>query len=370
MATMRLRRRTGYGLIHPPQGPPRASRRARVPGVLIALASAVAAVPLLLPGAARATSQAQVQAQIDSLGNQISVLDEQYNEASIHLQSVQSQIADSKAGSAKAEAARAALVKIATAQAVAIYRQGAPSVLDTVLTSKSLAEFSQRMELLSQVGTWESGIIAQLQIADQRAQQATDILNQQLSQAQAISNTLASERASLIAQLSQENRLLSQITAASRAAEARAAAQRAAAARARLAAQLSKPQAIVANLPALPFSGGAATALQVAMAQIGKPYVWAGSGPATYDCSGLTMYSWRAAGVSLPHSAAGQYAMLPHVARNDLQPGDLVFFGDPIHHVGMYVGNGMMVDAPETGEDVQVESMNRSDYVGAARPGV
>jgi cell wall-associated NlpC family hydrolase len=371
MAITRHRRRPGSGLPHPPQGPHHPPRRARLWAPVLSILSAVAvALPLLPTAPAGATSQGQVQAQIDSLGNRISVLDEQYNEATIHLQSVQAQIQDSRATSAKAAADRAGLVKIATAQAVAVYTQGAPSILDSFLTSKNLDQFNQRMQLIAQVGSWESGIITQLQIADQRAQLATANLNQELAQAQAISNTLAQERSDLQAQLADQTRLLSQITAATKAAEAAAAASRAAAARAQLAAQLTRATTALANLPALPNSGGASAALQVAMSQVGKPYVWAGSGPATYDCSGLTMYSWGRAGVSLPHSAAGQYAMLPHVARGNLQPGDLVFFGSPIHHVGMYVGNGMMVDAPETGEDVQVESMNRSDFVGAARPGV
>jgi cell wall-associated NlpC family hydrolase len=341
----------------------------------LAILSAVAVVlPLLAVQPAGATSQAQVQAQINSLGDRISVLDEQYNEAAIHLQSVQAQIQDSRATSAKAEADRAGLVKIATAQAVAVYKQGAPSILAAFLSSRNLTEFDQRMQLISQVGNWESGVMTQLQIADQRAQLATDNLNQDLLQAKSISDTLASERADLQSQLTSENVLLGQITAATKAAEAQAAAARAAVARAKLTVELNQASASAsasaANLPSLPTSGLASKALQTAMSQIGKPYVWAGSGPATYDCSGLTMFSYGAAGISMPHSAAAQYAMFPHVARNALQPGDLVFFGSPIHHVGMYVGGGMMVDAPETGEDVQVESMNRSDYVGASRPGV
>jgi len=110
--------------------------------------------------------------------------------------------------------------------------------------------------------------------------------------------------------------------------------------------------------------------VQVALAQVGKPYVWAGAGPDVFDCSGLTLYAWRAAGVSLSHSAADQYASLPHVSRDQLQPGDLVFFGSPIHHEGMYVGGGMMVNAPQTGENVRVVPIDRSDFVGASRPGV
>jgi cell wall-associated NlpC family hydrolase len=80
------------------------------------------------------------------------------------------------------------------------------------------------------------------------------------------------------------------------------------------------------------------------------------------------MYSWRAAGVSLPHSSAAQYSALPHVSRSALEPGDLVFFGSPIHHVGLYVGKGLMVAAPSSGRVVQIQEVFRSDYVGAARP--
>jgi cell wall-associated NlpC family hydrolase len=72
--------------------------------------------------------------------------------------------------------------------------------------------------------------------------------------------------------------------------------------------------------------------------------------------------------VSLPHSSRAQFDSLPHVARSDLQPGDLVFFGSPIHHVGIYEGGGIMINAPETGENVRRDSIARSDYVGAARP--
>jgi peptidoglycan DL-endopeptidase CwlO len=112
----------------------------------------------------------------------------------------------------------------------------------------------------------------------------------------------------------------------------------------------------------------ASVAVSTAQAQLGKPYVYAGSGPSVFDCSGLTMYAWAAAGVSLPHNAEAQYDSLPHVSQGDLQPGDLVFFGDPIHHVGMYVGGGTMIEAPYTGVDVRYHTIYRPDYAGAARP--
>jgi cell wall-associated NlpC family hydrolase len=115
-----------------------------------------------------------------------------------------------------------------------------------------------------------------------------------------------------------------------------------------------------------PASGRASAALKFAYAQLGKPYQWGAAGPNSYDCSGLTMASWAHAGVSLPHSSSAQYGSGPHVT--SLQPGDLVFFGSPIHHVGMYVGNGNYIHAPHTGDVVSIDPLNRSDYVGAVRP--
>jgi cell wall-associated NlpC family hydrolase len=87
---------------------------------------------------------------------------------------------------------------------------------------------------------------------------------------------------------------------------------------------------------------------------LGKPYQWGAAGPDSFDCSGLTMWSWDKAGVSLPHLAQAQYAMTRPIAIANLLPGDLVFYGTPsnVHHVGIYVGGGTMIDAPETGEFV------------------
>jgi cell wall-associated NlpC family hydrolase len=115
-------------------------------------------------------------------------------------------------------------------------------------------------------------------------------------------------------------------------------------------------------------SGSAGAAVQFALAQVGKPYAWGGSGPNSYDCSGLTSAAWAAAGVSLPHSSSMQYGATARVSRSAVQPGDLMFFGSPIHHVAMYVGNGQMVEAPRSGLTVRVVSTDRSDYVGAGRP--
>ncbi|HEY3608705.1 MAG TPA: C40 family peptidase [Pseudonocardiaceae bacterium] len=112
-------------------------------------------------------------------------------------------------------------------------------------------------------------------------------------------------------------------------------------------------------------AGVRGAAMNVALAQRGKPYVWAGAGPADFDCSGLVLYAYAQAGIpGIPHSAATQQTMGVSVPRGQEQPGDLVFFGYPAHHVGIYVGNGLMVDAATFGTVVRVEALF-SDYSGA-----
>ena len=110
-------------------------------------------------------------------------------------------------------------------------------------------------------------------------------------------------------------------------------------------------------------------AMNIALAQRGKPYLWAGAGPANFDCSGLILYAYAQAGMpGLPHSAAAQASMGVPVARADLQPGDLVAFDNPVGHIGIYVGNGLMVDAAHFGTVVRVEPLFPG-YAGARRLG-
>lgn len=101
---------------------------------------------------------------------------------------------------------------------------------------------------------------------------------------------------------------------------------------------------------------------------IGTPYQWGGNGPNTFDCSGFTSYVFRHFGISLPRTAAGQQGVGTAVSKSDLKPGDLVFFGSPAFHVGIYVGNGCYIHAPRTGDVVKISSLtSRSDYSGARR---
>ena len=120
----------------------------------------------------------------------------------------------------------------------------------------------------------------------------------------------------------------------------------------------ASPAPAPAPAPSPAGSSVAAKALSVALAQVGKPYQWAGAGPATFDCSGLVMYAYAAAGVALPHYTVSQYQDTARVSQGQLQPGDLVFYGGSAPgHVAMYDGNGQVVSADTTGTPVRVEPM-------------
>jgi cell wall-associated NlpC family hydrolase len=116
-------------------------------------------------------------------------------------------------------------------------------------------------------------------------------------------------------------------------------------------------------------SGRVGAVLRYACAQLGDPYVWAAEGPSSFDCSGLTMRAWQAAGVSLPHNADAQshYGTRVRPSEATLQPGDLVFFHSPISHVGIYIGRGLMIHAPHTGTVVKIAKVTWSSAVAAAR---
>jgi cell wall-associated NlpC family hydrolase len=113
---------------------------------------------------------------------------------------------------------------------------------------------------------------------------------------------------------------------------------------------------------------GAGGAVEEARRELGKPYQYGGSGPNSFDCSGLTAWAWGHAGHSLPHSAAAQYDVTTHIPISALQPGDLVFYGSPPHHVGIYVGGGQMINALHSGTNVEYDSIYmEGDLIGGGR---
>ncbi len=121
------------------------------------------------------------------------------------------------------------------------------------------------------------------------------------------------------------------------------------------------------NIPSV--SARAQTAVRAALSQLGVPYRYGMSSPGrAFDCSGLTTYAWGKAGVGLPRNSRRQYNALPKIPKQLAQPGDLIFTGSPIHHVGIYLGNGTMVHAPQTGDVVKIGPIRWWKVVGVVRP--
>lgn len=187
--------------------------------------------------------------------------------------------------------------------------------------------------------------------ARQRAQAAADAVEAEATAIQAEQNALFTQLATL--RRTSVEAEVERLMLAGESAE-----------RARVLAEKSHADAVT-DLPA-PDTQAAATAIEFAKAQLGEPYLWGGEGPDAWDCSGLTMKAWAAAGEKLTHYTGSQWKETKRVAIADLAPGDLVFFGknaDSIHHVGLYVGDGKMIEAPRTGLDVRYASIYRSSLL-------
>ncbi|HZP31121.1 MAG TPA: C40 family peptidase [Acidimicrobiia bacterium] len=323
----------------------------------------------------RAQAQA-LQDQIDQNGQKISALSEQYDGAQLKLQAAQQAAADAELRIAATKAETARLKKLVKRRAASVYMQAVSGSGFGQYDLSNKSELEVRNKYADIASERDDALVSQLVVAKEQlnaqkaaaeqAQAAAQQERDQISQAKSAIEAANAQQQQLLSQVKGE---LAQLIAQE---QARRAAAAAAAARARFSAGTARTAAAVdpgsvPNVP--PPSPRAAQAIAFARAQLGKPYVYAASGPDSYDCSGLTMAAWGAAGVSLPHYSGAQYAMLPKVPLDQMQPGDLVFWGPGgSDHVGIYVGDGMMIHAPHTGDVVRVAAVYGSP-VGAARPG-
>ncbi len=340
---------------------------------------------------------AQIAAKLDADNTRINQLSEQFDGARLHQQQVQTQLASAQSDLARTDGQAQALRSRLRGVAIGAYLRSGQPLAPALADQKDIS--------LATVGAAYQELAAgnERDLLDaMQAVRAT--LAAQRAQLEAASQDAAAAAAS-VAQLERtakgavadEQVLLSQVNGelATLVAQAQAArqAQLAAQVQAELAAR-PQPPAPRAQSPAVlavstgpllprpnpaptpgprpvvgppspappppaapPPSSRAGIAVATAEAQLGKPYQFGGAGPDSFDCSGLTMFAWAAAGVSLPHYTGAQYAMTTHIALSQLQPGDLVFFYGDLSHVGLYVGGGTMIHAPHTGTVVSYASI-------------
>jgi cell wall-associated NlpC family hydrolase len=342
---------------------------------------------------ARAKQEAEaLREQVQTLNDRLEGAREELAYAKVQLVEVETDLKQNEEVLARTEKDLSQASERLDKRVRGIYVDGSGSVWEALFSASSFSEFVNRLEFLSRLGEQDGEVFAQVarfqaevsqkkeQLNGQRAKQQELVQKTKLAE-QDIASGLEARANALrgkeqqVAQLEKEEearqaRLLAEAKEAAR--RAREAAQAQAQAQTRAAADTSarggtkstKPAEITRNVPPSPKGN---SAVEIAMSMIGVPYRWGGSSPSGFDCSGLTMYAYAQVGISLPHSSRAQFSYGQAVSRDNLQPGDLVFFGSPIHHVGMYVGGGNMVHAPYSGANVRVSSMGRRDYVGARR---
>ncbi len=312
------------------------------------------------PTATTPTTTGEVNAKLASLAKSSEQLAEQLNQARIDITKAQ------QAVTAANRAADLAQLKLAAAQqalAISISSQyKAPSFSRTaaLLASNSSDSYLQTVQTMNLLTQHQSQVatIATNAIGDATA--ATATARAAVATATAKKADLDKRRSAMDAEVAKYKTLLATLTAAERAKYFTPVAP-------------PTPAKVVQVLSApLPKTAGkgAAAAISAAKAELGKPYVYGASGPDSFDCSGLTAWAWAAAGVSLPHNAAAQQGMGTPVDRASLAPGDLVFFGSPAYHVAIYLGDGLIIHAPTSGDVVKIVSLSyMSDYSGATRVG-
>jgi cell wall-associated NlpC family hydrolase len=348
--------------------------------LLIAGIAAAGVAVFLIPATATAVPQdpdpttvSSVNQRLDDLSRKSESLAEKYNAAQIDVTAKQ------KAADKAQLAARRALVTYRSARGelgdtVKTQYEGAQfSSTGALLSSANEANYLDKVEALSLLNVHRSAVVGQLISARTAANKAEKTAADLLAQAKSVRDALTKQRADVDAQTKKFTDLLATLTAK----EQQAYRDRNAATPQQMATTQTTTAAKPAQPAAPPAVGGGSAKAQIAVAyaraQLGKPYVWGAAGPDAFDCSGLTMMAWAAAGVQLSHYAPTQMqvgAVVP-IQISSMLPGDLIFLYPDVGHVEIYAGNGMAISAPQTGDVVKYVSVayDMPDIVGVRRMG-
>ena len=315
------------------------------------LAAATAALAVIVPGgisAARTTAPkpnlTTLVAQAKQLEFQINALSEQYDGLRIQLTRAQ---ADARIARNAATRGAAALAVSQQAMAQLAAKNYMNSGLDPTfqaLTTGNPKQFLSQASAITELAQSSSERVNTLSNEVSRALRAKQTADQQVAEVNALEAQMNVKKKAITAKIDQVN---------------------SAAMKQAMAVFTQTGQSPVINIPTAHTVG--AQALQAAIAKEGAPYVWGAAGPGQFDCSGLVVWAYAQEGIALPHYTGSLWNSGVHVARHDLEPGDLVFFFSDISHVGIYIGNGLMIDAPNFGVPVKVEPVYWGAYVGAVR---
>ncbi len=324
------------------------SRRAwgRV-GILASAATLISfALPSGIGSAAPASTPKSLQqlvAEANVLSNQIDVLGQQYDALKIELTEAREEAAIAKQTAQRDQQALGAGQAQVGQIAAEGYMMGGLDPTIQLLQTPNPQQFLNRASIMVQLQYQQGGTMSLLQSAEDAADRA----KQTATQAEAQATSLSAQMSKKVGQMQAKEDVLNSSA-------------------------FSQALSIfdqTGHYPDIQVSGDTigAQALRFALTKLGDEYVWGGAGPNVFDCSGLVMWAYAQVGISLEHFTGDQWNEGEHISRSQLEPGDLVFFFQDISHVGLYVGNGMMVDAPTFGQPVQIQPVMWNVYVGAVR---
>jgi cell wall-associated NlpC family hydrolase len=311
----------------------------------------------------------RAEARLTTLNREMSLLVEQFNQARLRLEEVQGRLAEVQDAARRAQAEADRATSSLNKSAARAYT-GLGSQFSSLFDATSLSDFSDRLEFIGNMAQADADTATAAAAARQEAQWTADELKATVDERRSVLEEIGAKRNEIEASVAEARELYQELDRKYNEAVAAAAAARAAAAQQSATSSVSSSSSSSPIPPPPAPNANVQAVLAAAYSVIGTPYQFGGASPESgFDCSGFTMWSWAHAGVSLPHSSAAQYSSLPHVAREDLQPGDLLFFYSPISHVGMYVGGGQMIHSSHPGTTVGVVAVYWDSFVGAARPG-
>ena len=354
--------------------------RKRTASVLATLCITAICGPMLVAAPTYADQDMKsARTKVDTLYHQAEQASERYNDARLELKQAAVRLSVLRYDLAKQQA-KVDSVRQQLANAVVSQYQGqALSSTTQVMLADDPDSFLSQLSTVSAYNDQQRQVMDDFNAQTEQLQMRQAAAQREVTRIADAKQQLGTEKAEIDTKAAKAKKLLGTLKARAAAkarAERRAAAQARAEAKARAEAQASRsadrtaPAATGSTTStAAPASGRAAAAVSYAMAQVGKAYVWGAAGPSSFDCSGLTMAAWGQAGVSLPHSSSAQMGSGTPVSQSQLQPGDLVFYYSPVSHVGMYIGNGKIVNALNPSVGVKISGVNDMPYSGAVRPG-
>ena len=303
---------------------------------------------------------AEISRQVGALDSQLEVVTEGYNKAQVELDAETAKVDESQRRLDSIGHSLDRHEKLLEKRVVTMFEEGRTSLIEVLLQTKDIGDFLEKADLESRVANSDERLVTSIKSTRDDARSLTRLLAEARSRQGDLVESIQAKKNDIEAKLQERQSALNSVNAAIQ--QELAMNNQSVIAGERI--LNDQAQSAFLNAPADLPDNLARTALKF----LGVPYVWAASGPDAFDCSGLTMYVYGLFGISLPHNAAMQFDMGLKIPLGKALPGDLVFFGMPPHHVGMFLGNDLFVEAPHTGDVVKVSRLSqRSDCSGVCR---